>query len=71
MSYCYNIKDKLCLKISDSYLKKNKSYGCVKNGMLYSDNAKIINTRLTISMIHYNWLHEFDRISLAQFEKYV
>ena len=47
-------KGKFCLKISDSYLKKNKSYGCVKNGMLYSDNAKIINTRLTISMILYN-----------------
>ena len=39
-SYCYNIKDKFCLKISDSYLKMNKSYGCVKNGVLYSDNAK-------------------------------
>ena len=54
MSYCYNIKDKFCLKISDLHLKKNKSYGCVKNGMLYSDNAKIINTLLTISMILYN-----------------
>ena len=26
----------------------NKGYGCVKNGMLYSDNAKIINMRFTI-----------------------
>ena len=50
VSYCYNIKDKFCLKISDSYLEKNKSYGCVKNDMLYSDNANIINTRLTISI---------------------
>ena len=48
VSYCYNIIDEFCLKISDSYLKKNKSYGCVKNGMFYSDNAKNINTRLTI-----------------------
>ena len=47
--YCYNIKDK-CLKISDSYLYKNKSYGCVKNGMLYSDDAKIKNTRLALFM---------------------
>ena len=44
VSYCYNIKDKICLKISDSYLLENISYGYVKNGMLYSDNAKIINT---------------------------
>ena len=67
MSYCYNIKDKLCLNNSDSYLIKNKSYGCVKNGILYRDNAKIINTRLTISMILYNDLKlEFDRISLAE-----
>ena len=50
VSYCYNIKDKLCLKCSDSYFLKIKSYGCVKNGMLYSDIAKIINTRLTISI---------------------
>ena len=42
------------MKISDSYLKKNKSYGCVKNGMLYSDYAKIIDSRLTISLIFYN-----------------
>ena len=54
VSYCYNIKDKFCLKISDSYLYKNKSYGCVKNGMLCSDNAKIKNTRIAISMILYN-----------------
>ena len=67
LSYCYNIKDKFCVKISYSYLKKKKkSYGCVKNDMLYSDNAKIVNTRLTISMSLYNW-HEtgLDRISLA------
>ena len=57
MSYCYNIKDKFCLKIWDSYLQKNKSNGCVKNGMVYNENAKIINTWLTISMILYNW-HE-------------
>ena len=24
VAYCYNIKDKFCLKISDSYPKKNK-----------------------------------------------
>ena len=54
VSYGYNIKDKFCLKISDSYLLKNKSYGYVKNGMSYSDNAKIINTRLTMSMSLYN-----------------
>ena len=52
-SYRYNIKDKFCLKKSDSY----QSYRCKKNGMLYSDNAKIMNTRLTISMVLYNW-HE-------------
>ena len=39
-----------CLKISDEYLLRNKSYGGVKNGMLYSENAKIINMRLTISV---------------------
>ena len=44
VSYCCNIKDKFWLKFSDSYLKKDKSYGCVKNGMLYSDNAKFENT---------------------------
>ena len=38
----------LCLKISDEYRKWIKSYGGVKNGMLYSENAKIINMRLTI-----------------------
>ena len=54
VSYCYNIKEKFCLKISDSYPKKNKIYGCVKNGMLYSDNTKIIHLGLTISMILYN-----------------
>ena len=30
-------------------------YGCVKNGMLYSDNAKIKNTQSTFFMILYNW----------------
>ena len=43
--------------LSDNFrfiFQKDKSYGCVKNGMLYSDNAKIINTQLTISMILYN-----------------
>ena len=54
VSYCYNIKDKFCLTISDSYLKKNKSYGCVKNGVLYSDNAKIISTHKTICLILHN-----------------
>ena len=39
-----------CLKISDEYLLWNKSYRCVKNGMLYSENAKIMNRRLTISV---------------------
>ena len=48
VSYRNNIKDKFSLKISDSYLLKNESYGCVKNGMLYSDSAKITNPRLTI-----------------------
>ena len=43
-------KDLFCLKISDAYLKWNKSYGGVKNGMFYSENAKIINMRLTISV---------------------
>ena len=38
-----------------SYLLKNKSHGCVKNVMLYSDNAKIQNTQLTFSMILINW----------------
>ena len=56
-SRCYNFKDKFCLKISDSYLFKNKYYDCVKNGMLYSDNAKLINTRLTFTLILYYW-HE-------------
>ena len=27
-----------------------KSYGYVKNGMLYNDNAKIINTQLSVSI---------------------
>ena len=31
-----------------------KSYGCVKNGLFYSENAKIINTRLTFTMILFN-----------------
>ena len=44
-SYCYNTKDMFCLNISDEYLQWNKSYGGVKNGMLYSENAKIINMR--------------------------
>ena len=39
-----------CLKISDECLQWNKSYGGLKNGMLYSENAKIINRRLTISV---------------------
>ena len=59
VSYCYNIKDKFCLNFSDSYLKKNKSNGCVKNDMLYSYNAKIINTRLTFSMIHFTDMNQF------------
>ena len=42
------------MKISDSYLKKNKSYGFVKNGLLYSDKANIINMRLTFTMMLYN-----------------
>ena len=54
VSYYYKIKDKFCLKISDSYLYRAKNYGCVKKGMLYSDNEKIINTRLTITLILYN-----------------
>ena len=68
VSYCYNIKDKFCLKISDSYFSTNKSYGCVKNGMLYSDNAKIQTCdfydplKLTCNL-------EFDSISLALFKK--
>ena len=40
----------ICLTNSDEYLQYNKSYGGVKNGMLYSENAKIINRRLTISV---------------------
>ena len=40
VSYCYNTKDMFCLKISDEYLLWNKSYGGVKNGMLYSENVK-------------------------------
>ena len=47
---CYNTKDMFCLKISDECLERYKSYGGVKNGMLYSENAKIINMRLTISV---------------------
>ena len=43
-----------CLKNSDECLKWNKSYGGVKNGMLYSENAKIINRRLTISVTDMN-----------------
>ena len=39
-----------CLKFSDEYLKWNKSYSGVKNGMLYSENVKIINMLLTISV---------------------
>ena len=39
-----------CLKISGECLQWNKSYGGVKNGMLYSENAKIINMRLSISV---------------------
>ena len=50
LSYCYNTKDMFCLKISNEYFKWNKSYGGVKNGMLYSENVKIINMRLTISV---------------------
>ena len=49
-SYCYNTKNKFCLKASHEYLQKNKSYGGVKNGMLYSENVKIINMRFTISV---------------------
>ena len=41
-----------CLKISDGCLYSNKSYGGVKNGMLYSENAKIINRRLSISVTY-------------------
>ena len=37
-------------EIPDEYLEWNKSYRGVKNGMLYSENAKIINMRLTISI---------------------
>ena len=39
-----------CLKISDAYLLWDESYGGVENGMLYSENAKIINMQLTISV---------------------
>ena len=39
-----------CLKFSDEYLEWNKSYVGVKNGMLYGENAEIINMRLTISV---------------------
>ena len=38
------------MKISDEYLLWNKSYGGVKNGMLYSENAKIINMQITMSV---------------------
>ena len=55
VSYCNNIIDKFCLTISDSYLCKNKSYGCVMNGMLYSDNANIKNMQLILYMINYDW----------------
>ena len=50
VSYCCNTKDMFCLKISDEYPKWNKSNGGVKNDMLYSENAKIINMRLTIAV---------------------
>ena len=43
VSYCYDIKEEFCLKISDSYLYKNKSNVFVKNEMLYSENANIMN----------------------------
>ena len=53
LSNCYNTKDMFCLKISDEYLSWKRSYGGVKNGMfslLYSENAKIINMRLPITV---------------------
>ena len=42
-----------CQKISDEYISnrtKVMELTVVKNGMLYSENAKIINMRLTISV---------------------
>ena len=50
--YCHfvTIPKMFCLKISYEYHEWNKNYGGVKNGMLYSENAKIINKRLTISV---------------------
>ena len=33
VSYCYNTKDKFCMKMADSYLLKNNSIGCVNDGM--------------------------------------
>ena len=48
--HCYNTEDMFCLKISDEYLLWNKSYGGVKNGMLYSENAKIIYMQITMSV---------------------
>ena len=50
VSNYYNTKLMLRLKISDGYLQWNKSYGGVKNGMLYSKNAKNKNMLLTISV---------------------
>ena len=44
-----------------SVFNRKKSYGGVTNGMLYSENAKIINRRLTISVTDL----EFDRTILA------
>ena len=50
-SYCYKNINMPCLKTSDEYLLESNSYESVKNGMLYnSENAKIINMRITISV---------------------